>query len=188
MSRGIRSCRKQNFDDAFADDVGFVDRELSRWQTSTPACAWCWRFGPFFSANPTSFCTRGFQEAIKETGQAEATRFARRSPVLEPDGGALANSRRLAQALRSFKLCWPKLENIDGMRSQPRTFCLHARERSRRDAAELVVAIIAQVALRRSAAGAIGLNFNFEANLHDLIGRHSEIRRWQVCVEVHGCE
>jgi len=72
-------------------------------------------------------------------------------PVLEPDGGAVANSRRLAQALRSFKLCWPKLENIDGMRSQPRTFCLHARERSRRDAAELVVAIITQVALRRSA-------------------------------------
>jgi len=32
------------------------------------------------------------------------------------------------------------------------------------------------------------LNFDFETHLHNLSGRDSEIRRWQVGVEVHGGE
>jgi hypothetical protein len=105
-------------------------------------------------------------------------------PVLEPDGGPSRSSaawRRLCGA-----------SNCVGRSLRILMACARNRERSastqgsanRKHAAGLSVFCAAQT----SATGAIGLNFNFEANLHDLTRRHSEIRRWKVCVEVHRCE
>jgi len=178
MSRGIRSSRTE-----------FRRRLRRRCRFRRSRAQWCWRFRPrSFPRTQRVFARVDFRRQSRKQGRpkppaslADPRSGARRRSVgkLAPLGAGFAKLQTdVGRSLRILLAC----------ARNRRTFCLHARERSRRHAAELVVAIITQVALRRSAAGAIGLNFNFEANLHDLIGRHSEIRRWQVCVEVHGCE